>query len=194
MPTSNDNPFIQSEPSSATATITSVSSVSITDNAAKFQVSRNGVYVDYRIMSRYENDRRICMMGITSPDGFAGGTAAFIQLAVPTLLWLVDWTASQAGAQPVFPDSTPGSTRWVLLDRLIEPSMVTVLTGGNVPLYRISGTYVYGCINPSDNTLADVAYGRPPWLMDSFLRTIPSNATLQGLLDVSTDLGQGVGR
>ena len=55
---------------------------------------------------------------------------------------------------------------------LPEARMVTVGPDGVTPLYRISGTYVYGCTDPSDDVFSDVVYPRPPWLIDAFDRFV----------------------
>jgi hypothetical protein len=126
-----------------------------------------GVYTDYKIVNRYEKDRHLYMLPISSPGGFGGGNlAAFVQLAAPTLLWISDWTACRFNSKPEIPDPTLTDSNWVLLDEHYEPFMLTVAANGSTPLYRISGTFVYGNRNPSTATIDDINFPRPPWLKD----------------------------
>lgn len=141
---------------------------------------------DYEIHNRYEGDRDIWMMGITSPNGFQNDTVAFVQLATKTLLWICDWTALARNQPPLLPDASVKDTNWVLLDDGYETMNIDVVLDGETPLYRVSGTYVYGCRRPNARTTRDVQFGRPPWLMDTFNRTIPDSVLQQGLSSMSS--------
>jgi len=148
-----------------------------------------GIFTDYKIVNRYENDRHIYMLPISSPGGFSSsqGTAqaAFVQLASPTLLWICDWTAARFNSQPQIPDTNIMDKRWILLDVHYEPAMVTVAADGYTTLYRISGTYVYGCTEPNDIPVNDLVFPRPPWLTDSFLngRDMPDTTLIGNLIE-----------
>jgi hypothetical protein len=147
----------------------------------------NAITADFFINSHYEKDGHRYMAGITSPDGFAGDSVAFFQLASPTLLWVVEWTVLKIGETPPIPNpygptvfdlGSPNPTipRWVLLDDHYNPAMITVAPDGVSALYRLSGSYVYGCKNPSVISIADLEFSRPPWLADVFTRRIsPGN-------------------
>lgn len=129
------------------------------------------IWTDYEIENRYEYDYHRYMMGISSPNQFQGGKAAFVQLASPTLLWISDWTACRFYQQPTIPDPNepegqPNSD-WVLLDIIPETFSVDLQADGVTPLYRISGIYVYGHKNPSTNVFNYIAFGRPAWLEDT---------------------------
>ncbi len=142
----------------------------------------NGVWDDYYCVTRYEGDNHIYMMGITSPNGFIAqngqlATASFVKLASKTLLIIVDWTAARWKDKPRIPDPTPKDTSWVLLDDWTETNHVNIAPDGETPYWRISGTYVYGHINPNAVTINNMNYPRPPWLDDFVNRTIP-NAVL----------------
>lgn len=142
------------------------------DNLGKYVQDPTGaIYTDYQIINRYEKSQHRYMLGVTSTGGFAGGTAAFVQLANPTLLWISDWTASRVGVPPEIPDPFLSAIQsgWVLLDEMVEPVSVVLISDGVNPIYRISGTYVYGKLNPSTILLNDIAYGRPPWITDNLL-------------------------
>lgn len=141
------------------------------------------IWNDYQVENRYEHDKHIYMMGQTSPNTFNGATVGFVQLSNPTLLWIADWTASRWKVQPDIPDSTPTDSNWVLLDKFVEPCIVVINPNGQTPLYRISGTYFYGCRNPSTNVFTNILYARPPWLQDIFPRTIDPSKIVQNLIN-----------
>ena len=152
------------------------------------------IWTDYMINSRYEKDRHTYMIPIASPTGFANVGAAFCQLAKPTLLWIVDWTACRFNEQPDIPSPllvtglVTGNGAlpdfWILLDEHYEPAMVTLGADGVTPLYRLSGTYVYGCTDPSTVTTNDITFPRPPWMLDALPagRGMPINKLTGGLI------------
>lgn len=157
--------------------------IQFTDNNAKFQAPEpDAIFVDYQVNSYYDRDKHTYMMGLTSPNGFNGQDAAFVQLAKPTVLWIVDWTASKMGRQPVSPSSTP-SVGWELLDEQLQPTMITVFADGVTPVYRISGTYIYGRRKPAATLNQDISFPLPPWLENSFDRTMPNQYMQQGISD-----------
>lgn len=142
-------------------------------------------FVDYMINSRFESDKHIYMMPLASPTPFNGASVAFCQLASPTLIWVVDWTASKLLEQPEIPDSTDPvvlNDGWVLLDEHYEPVMVTKGSDGETPLYRISGTYVYGNTNPATITIEDLTFPRPPYLQDEDDRSMPVSTLFSNLI------------
>ena len=51
--------------------------------------------------------------------------------------------------------------------------MITVGADATTPLYRISGTYVYGCRNPDPTLVRNIRFPRPPWLRDIPNRNMP---------------------
>ncbi len=154
-----------------------------------------GIWTDYRVMSRYEKDGHRYMMPMTSPDEFQGASVAFVQLAAPTLLWIVDWTAARFATPPDIPDERAiqgvlvggifiqSSTDWVLLDQHLEPAMITVGPDGVTPLYRISGTYVYGHKKPHARLHQDVNFPYPPWLNKGINRQFPDGKLKHGIID-----------
>jgi len=171
-----------------------VGEVKFDDDSGKFVEEPNQSYTDYRIHNRYERDNGIYMMGITSPGGFQNKSVAFCQLYSPTLLWICDWTSARWDKEPDVPSPTPYDQNWVLLDVHFEYVNITVAVDGTSALYRSSGTYVYGHTRPAANMLVNMAYPRPPWLQDSFTRTIPQSTLKQGLSDVvGTGGGTGIG-
>ena len=177
------NFFDQAEDDVA-ATVT-VGNVSIDDSSGQYDESSDGTWTDYIITNRYEKDHHKYMLGIANSNGFQGQTVAFVQLASPMLLWICDWTAAKAGKQPEHPSPDPPDTNWVLLDENYEPFQVVVRADGLTPIYRLSGTYVYGCKNPMLITVNDIRYPRPAWLKDSFDRTQPTSKSKTGIKDGS---------
>lgn len=165
-----------------------IGQVQFDDAAAKFIPNNNqeGVYTDYHVIHRYESDRHTYMAGITSPGGFQNSKAAFFRLAAPTLLWIADWTALRFGDQPKAPDPyNLTNANWILLDVIPETKNIVVGPDGITPVYRISGVYVYGHKNPSDDVFDDVQYPRPPWLDSTgILRRVAEDAIIPGLIEI----------
>ncbi len=160
--------------------------VTIDDSNALFiDQTNNEIWLDYMSYNRYEKDYRRYMMGVASPNGFAGSSVAFVQLAAPTLLWICEWTALKAGAQPEIPTNA-SPTGWVLLQEFPELPMCKVGPDGVTPIYRVSGVYVYGSTNPSVTTVADLSFPKPAWLKDGLDRTMPSSKLTAGLSTPST--------
>ena len=144
----------------------------------------NGTYNDYQITNRYEKDGHIYMMGLTSPGGNpTTGTCAFVQTAIPTLLWISDWTACKWTDQPEIPNPVPYKDNWVLLDEHIETAMMTIGPDGNTPIYRCTGTYVYGNKYPRAYLVSDITYGRPPYIDDSIPRDMPTSKLTPNLIN-----------
>ena len=160
-----------------------VGNVSLQKGDTKYNVPPNSdsVTTDTQIFSRYEKDRGIFAAGVSSPDGCKGDSVAFFQLFSPVLLWVVDWTSCKAGSKPEVPDPTSKDPNWILLDELWEPSMMTLMPDGHTPLFRLSGTFIYGCKNPKAKTNKDVSFPRPPWIQDVFDRKVEDNLLQQGL-------------
>ena len=161
----------------------SVGQVAIGDNDAKIKSSLSAAGLnDYKIENRYESDRHVYMLGITSPEGFQGSAVAFAQIASPTLIWICDWTASWFGKSPPMPDPEKVDTdNWVLLDDHYEAYMIGLSTDGETPLYRLQGTYVYGHTNPNTKPILDVVYPKPPHFQDIFERTIKEESMEGGI-------------
>lgn len=178
---------------SVAASISTQALGNILDFDAKYNFDDQGVWADYMIKSRYERDPHTYMAGVASPGGFQGASVAFFRLTAPTLLWIVDWTAARFATQPDIPSNEPQGNNWVLLDEIVEPAMITVGPDGVTPLYRISGTYVYGNINPSADVLKNVSYGRPPWLQNNFDRSMPTSLEQKDLMDSSSVAAQQQG-
>lgn len=199
---SKDTPFVS----------VTVDAIDFDDVLGKFNDPDTGaIWTDYIIINKYENDRHVYMLPITSPDGFqstGGGrslstgpisqatigaipggfsnqqTAAFVQLAAPTLLWICQWTVCRYAKKPIIPDPTPRNSNWVLLDILPETRNIAVGADGVTPLFRISGTYVYGHRNPTNDPFLSINWPRVPWLDDFENRQVSQGMYQQGLSDL----------
>jgi hypothetical protein len=172
----------------ADATVT-VGPIETDDTFGEYDLNAqaDGIFGDYEINNYYESDKHVYMMGVTSPGGNpSGGTVAFCQLAMPTLLWLCDWTALKWGEKPNIPDpnrlADPG---WVLMDEHYATAKIdaTVEADADAVLYRISGLFLYGHRNPDQIVLHHVRFGRPPYLNDFVTRSISEEFFTANLID-----------
>lgn len=168
------------------ATTVNLGSVTITDYGSKVDVSNGNGITDYEVRSKYYKFESKYVMSITSPNNYKGMGCAFVQLAKPTLLWVCKWTALRLGAKPAVPSPIPKDKNWILLDSCPETVSLNVTPSGDVPMYRMSGVYVYGHRNPSTNIFNDVAFPIPPFLDDtSFTRTITNSDLDSSIADDS---------
>ncbi len=151
------------------------------------------VFTDYMVSNRYEKDGHVYLLPISSPTPFNGQSCAFVQLAAPTLVWIADWTACCWTKQPQIPDPTPNSSNWVLLDEHYEPGMLEMGPDAFSPLYRISGTYFYGCVNPNATTVNDIQFGRPPYISPTVDRSVPTSTLKQNLINKTLQTPSGPG-
>ncbi len=169
-----------------------IGDIADTDDLAQYNTTGDSSLItDYEIMNKYEEDGHTYMMPVASQGGFQGISCAFVQLAAKTKIWIADWTACNFKTCPDIPDPYSVSSRWVLLDVHLEDPKITVGADGATPLYRISGTYYYGCMNPGTNVFDDVVFGLPPWLQDSFTRTVPLSALKNGIMNLNQQGPQG---
>lgn len=167
-----------------TVTTLRVGDVTFDDEGAQFVEAEGGViFTDYMVINRYEQDEQTYLMPITSPTGFKGSFAAFCQLACPTLVLCVDWTAMRVGKQPSVPSTELNTPGWVLLSDSTELAKVTYMPDGTTPVYRISGTYVYGQSNPGAGLFDNVVFPKPPYLTDTVDRTMPKSLIEKGIAD-----------
>ena len=164
------------------------------DDAALFQSTGNvsSIWNDYIVLNRYEQDMHRYMTGVTSPGGFNGAKACFFQLATPTILWIADWTCYKSNDTPEIPDPTPSDPNWVFLGIFpAESANLTLAPNGRSGRFRLSGTYVYGHLNPPASVWDLVTFGKPPWLQGGTLpRRITQDKLQHGIID---DGGEGSG-
>lgn len=181
----SDNPAAGEQ----TVTVAQVTFGPITpdDEAAKYEdasAEPSAIYPHYTAHNYFERDHHRYIMPIASPYGFKGASAAFVQLAQSTLVLVSNWTVLRAKIFPQAPDPDLSDSDWVLLDEHYNLPSITVIGDGVTPLYRISGTYVYGHKNPSSLTSDELVFPRPPWLKDEFARIVPHSIFQQGLIDL----------
>ena len=190
LPFTTDNPPSVQSYSPPAAQI-NVADLTFTEDA-NFQVPVNAPpTTDYMIVNRYERDGHKYVMGVTSPRGFQGRSVSIVQLASPTLILISQWTACQFRKKPDAPDPASQDYNWILLDIWPETVMETVGPDGVTPLWRLTGTYVYAHVNPSQNVFSDIVFPRPPWLKDNFARNYPLTNLQQGLINQPTT-GTGI--
>lgn len=182
-----ENPFVPNQEGIVSAVITN-GIITYDDDNAKVKNEPKLIYTDAQLNNKYEKDRHIYMLGMTSPGGFQGASVAFVQLAAPTLLWISRWTLCSFFSQPKSPNPISNNPDWILMDDHYEPGTVIVGPDGVTPLYRISGTYVYGHRNPAEVTVNNINFARPPWLEDAFDRSMPESKLQQDLINGT---GQG---
>lgn len=175
----DDNPQVSPNDQIPDAQVTVVDSLDSGDISALFLDTEENVgalFPDCMVTGRYEGDQHRYMLGITSPNGYGGNAAAFVQLAAKTVLWVVDWTVSSTLGLAGIPNPDLSNPDWVLLADWVEPAPVSALPDGTTPIYRISGTFVYGKKKPSQWTYEDVVIPKMPWIEPgSFSRTITSS-------------------
>lgn len=150
----------------------------------------DAIWTDFRGTNYYEYDYHRYMAGITTPNEFQGGTAAFFQLAAPTLFWMARWTAARVSKMPDIPSSfILADDDWVLLDEQYDTACVAMLYDKQTPLYRISGLYSYGHKNPikgNSHILNRMFYPRPPWVTNETQRNVGNDTEeLSSVIDGS---------
>ena len=170
------------------------------DGAALFAVNPNfGIYEDYVVENHYYKEGSTYALGCASPAGFRGVSTSFVQLSSPLLIWVAEWTAARTGYPPEIPSplllrarvvrlvarfSSREDPVWVLLDEKITARNIFYVADGNTPYYRISGTYVYGCLNPSTVLTRDVKIPKPAWALEPLQgRTIPDGLLVQRVIN-----------
>lgn len=157
------------------------------------QEDSESVITDFEIHHHYERDLHLYMMGIASPQGFQGNRAAFVQLASPTLMWIADWTGARFLEKPMVPDPISVSSEWVLMDVWMNPAQIVIGQDGTTPLFRLTGTYIFGHQNPGPNFYSNVSFPVAPWFTSTgfvSLRSINAgDLDKTGLLEPSTIAG-----
>jgi hypothetical protein len=161
------------------------------DAYAEPAADATSIFDDYEIRSKFLKQRQTWMLPVAKPTGFGGQSAAFVQLAAPTLVWVCDWTVRKTGAPPEVPDPTSRDPNWVFLYELWEPNMIELNADGATPTYRLSGCYLYGAKTPQSETYLDVKFPRPPWMDDVFPRTIGRERLVAALSEPAGGLVAG---
>jgi hypothetical protein len=155
---------------------------SYTNEQAQYRNLGAGVWDDCRIINRFEDDSCKYMLGITSANRYRGKTASVCQLAIPTLLWISDWTVSRKGNPPSIPNPQSQDPNWELMDAISEANETQLLGDGVSKSYRISGTYIYASTDRAFNLTDYLVFPIPPWLNSTDARRITSSYVLDDLL------------
>lgn len=148
------------------------------------------VWTDYLVVNRFERDKGRYVEGTTSPGGADGlGSVAVVQIKNDTLIWVSDWSAKKSGKPPAVPDVNVLDTNFVLLDEWYEPTMVDAHPDGESPKYRISGTFVFAHLNPSQfDSRTYVFWGLAPWLAPGvFRQNLLASDAQTGIIDTTQD-------
>lgn len=166
------------------ATIT-VGTVFPTDSLAQYTPTTNStwIYTDYEVRNKYEGDKHVLMAGITSPAGFQGNSVSFFQMASSTLLWIADWTACRFNQLPNIPNPVVSDTNWILLDQHYELADTKYGPDGVSPLYRVTGTYIYGHLNPNSDIVNNVQFGLSPEFQPPMFTTLSPTIYAQGIIN-----------
>ncbi len=129
------------------------------------------MYPDYQIRGRYESDPKLFMMSATANSSLGSQSQqsslpsiAFVQLAMPTLLWVVDWTICRLSDQPVAPSPTPATSDWTVLGQQYHTAAIMLSPDGTTPIYRFSGTYIYGCNISTTDVFEKCRFAIPPYI------------------------------
>lgn len=140
------------------------------------------IFTDYLVNSIYEEDGHTYMMGVTSPEGFEGDDAAFVQLTKKTLIWIADWTAARFNEPPPIPCWNVEG--WMLLDKQFEKAAITFPGDLTTPLYRISGTYFFGKRKLNPDVLKDMVFPyRPDFTPSGAVpRHMPQSKVIKGII------------
>lgn len=180
-----DNPTVGAEPNpnadirEEVMTIDSVMLAYVPVN----ENNQSSIFTDYIVNNRYYDNERIYMGGLTSPEGFQGQSVGFCQLSNRVALWCCDWTASRYNEMPEIPKRASNDSNWIFLFAAPETNNLLLAADGTTPLYRISGTYYYGCKNPPTEIFDLVIFPKPPWMQDQFDRTVPDSKQEDGIKD-----------
>lgn len=166
------------------------------DYKAKYNQSDAGqdTYTDYVIRNQYLKDGHTYQMGLSSPQTFKNASCAFVQLAAPTLIWIADWTAARSLLPPEIPSpqflvnllrTTSARNiyleQWTLLDESLDTAGIVELDAdGQIPTYRISGIYIYGCGNPQSELVKHIVFGLAPYIDQdgTIFRRVPNRSFL----------------
>lgn len=119
-----------------------------------------------------------------------------MKLSTSTEVLVCTWTGCQWNDVPNAPDPESLSSNWVLLDDWWEAVTIITASDGTTPLYRLSGVFIYGCLDPNILTWQDVEFPLAPWLdpskfpvrfvsqadlLKTIITTSPANKPLSGI-------------
>lgn len=119
-----------------------------------------GVYTDYRITLRIEEDNQTAELAPQEASDTDIYQVEYIQLSKPTLHLIAEWTAERAGQPPENPNRDLGDTNAVYLKGSWNPGGFEIASDGYTYLFQTAGRYEYGFKRPCQ---AKYGMGVPPW-------------------------------
>ncbi len=144
----------------------------------------DGVYTDYYVEQSYETDYHTIQMPVASS---LVNTASFAILAAPTMKRVVKWSAEKTSTMPLLPFADSSNSNEVLLFSQIIPAAPGLMANAFDYIWRISGTYVYGIIDPSK---VQMSGGVLPYQDTNYFATVVSQAQfIHGISDPPGILG-----
>ena len=117
-------------------------------------------YDEYRVSAEWVHDSGDRMLPGTGV-GSAPRRAKRVSVHGGKMTLEVNWTASRTGAPPVLPTFLSQDSNLVPLTGAVVPEQVEMSPDGATQVYRVSGHYVYGVLDPG---LASVLAPIPPFL------------------------------
>lgn len=137
------------------------------------QASLDGFYTDYRIHMQYIRDEGVTPRTEMREDGHTH----YLKTRAKSLRLRVKWTAERVGGKPVIPTTETGDKNVVVCGRTRwDPGTLDVREDGVTPVFRSSGVYTFGFIDPKK---ADLGGAVPPWVM-TLMGKIPRAVILDG--------------
>jgi hypothetical protein len=127
---------------------------------AQYSQAEDGIFTDYQVFSRYEEDPGVYELPAASDAGDA--LTAFVQVASRSIRLIVDWSAEKIGAKPNAPTLSDNPNA-VLLRKTTQPEDIEVSGNGKALTYRIKGQLIYGFKDPNAVVMN---FGQPPWVQD----------------------------
>ena len=101
----------------------------------------------------------------------------------PVLTLIAEWSAERVGVPPEIPDPCPDDCNICLIENAIVLDEIRPIDGGGY-LHRISGRYVYKCL---DTTLVPLAAAVPPFLIAEIQEKTGSGGSLAASARTSAD-------
>lgn len=166
---------------SGEATDTGLTVRSITtlpEDASNFNTSEvsTGVYTFYEMEIDYQQNAQILQLPYMDTSLTA---CSFVPVSQATLRKIVSYKAERWGQQPTLPNNLTTDPNLVLLYWNSAPQNIDLAPDGQTYIYRQTGTYIYGVIDPTqEQFLPAVA----PYIAAQFTSTTPPNV-VNGLAD-----------
>jgi hypothetical protein len=163
----------------------------LTDLIWEIRPDSSGVYTDYRLMIRVEEDNQTAELPPQEADGSEVYEVAYVNLSKPTLRLIVEWSAERVGQPPENPAKDLGDPNAVYLRGSWNPGGLEIASDGFTFIFNTAGRYEYGFKRPKN---AKYGMGVPPWVAELMgLRAVPSvynTPNISGIWPGTTSLRQ----